>query len=192
MIATLLLAAAASQVPVYVGRFNPSNFPHAVKVERRMPQGELNRRVESILAKQQCRFRGQNKRRFDLVIPYAVQMDPTGRATQVVVKDIGCEPLETLVGQVAVELLKSGDFRVQHPTGYRWYVTDLSFARLGEEASRNMANPDKIVCRQDKPAMGTRIVTIKQCKTVAEWVAHDLDRERFRRDIQSADQRDVE
>jgi hypothetical protein len=185
MFVTLLLAATAAQVPVHVGRFEPTEFPNAVKVDRRMPQGEMNQRVERILAKKQCRIAGQHKEQFDLTVPYAVQIDSSGRATKIVVKDIGCAPIETLVGQVATELSKARDFKVQHQSGERWYVSDASFTRVNEDTARTMKDLDRVICREDRPVLGSRLAKAKQCRTVAEWIVFDKDRDQMRRDLQS-------
>src|ERR687893_209066 len=42
MLASFLLMAAASQVPIEVGRFDPSDFPNAKAVEPRVPQSPLD------------------------------------------------------------------------------------------------------------------------------------------------------
>jgi len=115
MIALLLLAAQAS-IPVEVGRFDPANFPHAKLIDRRMPEAELVQRVDTIIAAKQCTLPGQTKDRYDIVVPYAVMVGANETESRIVVKDMSCPPIETLVGEVANALVKAGDFR-KNPFG---------------------------------------------------------------------------
>jgi hypothetical protein len=185
MLTALLLSASAATVPIHVGQFDPSAFPNAEKVDRRMPQAELNRRVENILASGQCSISGQTKERFDIVVPYAVRMQPSGAATKVVVKEMGCIPVERLVGEVASELSKHGDFRTKHQSGEQWYVGEVYFSRVTEQMARSMKNQDKVICRGEQDSLGSRTRKVRVCKTVAEWKAFAGDREQVRRDWQN-------
>lgn len=183
MLTALLLGATVASVPIHVGRFDPADFPGAAKVARRMPQAELNRRIEKILASGQCRISGQNKERFDIVVPYAVQMEPTGAASKVVVKEMGCAPVERLVGEVAVELSKAGDFKAKHHNGTRWYVSEVYFSRVSEKDSQVMADQDKVICRAEQDVLGSRTKKARVCRTVAEWKIFTNGREQLRRDL---------
>jgi hypothetical protein len=184
MVITILAAAAMSGIPVDVGRFDQSQFPNATKVERRMPHAELTHRVDRILAAGQCELPGQSKMRYNINVPYAVLMQPSGEVTRVVVKEIGCAPIELLVGQVALELSRAGDFRTSHQQGERWYVSELHFARDVERIVGVDENPEKVVCRATEPALGSRIARKRVCRTVAEWKAHNMDVDRLRRTLQ--------
>lgn len=186
MIASLLLlasTASAPAVPIHVGRFDPADFPDARKVERRMPHAYMNERIEKVLASKQCQLQGQTAQQFDLDVPYAVLMGPTGEAKKVVVKDIGCAAIETWVGQIALQLARAGDFKAGHGEGERWYVSEASFTRLGEQETREVADLDKVVCREPKQKLGSRIAKERMCLTVAEWKIYDSDREQLRRDM---------
>jgi len=184
MIAFLLLLASTSYVPIEVGRFDPSAFPNAQKVERRMPHADLNNRVERILAKRECRLEGQNKTKYDIVVPYAILMDPLGEPKKVVVKDIGCAPIERLVGEIASELGKAGDFKVPRKDDDRWYVSEAYFTRLSEDAARGIEDQDKVICHKETPVPGSRIAMKRVCLTVAEWKVYEVNRQQFRRDME--------
>jgi hypothetical protein len=183
MVASLLLLASAASVPIDVGRFDPADFPNAQKVERRMPHSYMNERIEKVLARGECQLPGQTAQRFDIDIPYAVLMGPTGAAQRVVVKDVGCPAIETWVGQIAIELAKAGDFKPSSK-GERWYVSEAYFTRLPERETRELADLDKVVCRAAKPKLGSRIAKERMCLTVAQWKIYDSDREQLRRDLQ--------
>ena len=185
--ALFLLASTPAYAPMYVGRFDPADFPNAQKVERRMPHADLNHRVEKVLSDKRCTIDGQTKNRFDIVVPYAVLIDSAGKPEKVVVKDIGCEPIERLVGEIGSELANAGDFKVAHSSGTRWYVSEAYFTRLNEEDTRQLDDPDRVVCKKDKPKINSRIATVKTCRTVAEWKLFDKDREQLKRDMMGQD-----
>ena len=93
--------------------------------------------------------------------------------------------LETLVGQIVLAQLGRGDFRPQHEAGERWYVSELGFA-LGvqsEAASMTLENPDRMICREAQLVLGSRTRAVRTCKTAAQWVQFETDREQLRRDI---------
>lgn len=186
MIASILLMAATT-VPIHVGRFDPAEFPEAERIERRLPHADLNHRVEQMLTSSDCKLEGQTKLRYDIVVPYAVLLESSGEAKKVVVKDIGCARIERLVGEIAAELAKAKDFKLKHQAGDRWYVSEAYFTRTNEEAAMRMDDDDKVVCKADKMAIGTRTKRNKVCRTVAEWKLYDTDREQFRRDFRGAD-----
>ena len=133
-IASMLLAAApvapAPPVPnvqVDVGRFDPADFPEADMRERRMPHHAMLTRVENILRERRCRLDGQSHRRFDIRVPYVVRLAPDGTPERFVVADIGCQPLESFVGRVILELARVGDFRPTGGSEAQWYRSELRF-----------------------------------------------------------------
>ncbi|HEX8642740.1 MAG TPA: hypothetical protein VF702_02370 [Allosphingosinicella sp.] len=130
MVSALLAAApvAPTVTPqVDVGRFDPANFPAAELRERRMPHHTMVSRVENILRERRCRIEGQNHRRFDIRVPYVVKLEPDGTPTRFVVADIGCQPLESFVGQVILELARVGDFEPTGRSEAAWYANELRF-----------------------------------------------------------------
>lgn len=187
MLASILMLASTTYAPIFVGKFDPAEFPNAHKVERRMPHADLNNRIERILGSQECKLNGQTKTRFDIVVPYAVLMEPSGQPKKVVVKEIGCAPIERLVGEIGSELAKAGDFKIAASSGDRWYVTEAYFTRLNEEDARASEDENKVICKKDKPKINSRIAMVKTCRTVAEWRLYDKDREQFRRDFTGQD-----
>lgn len=183
MIAALILLAAQAPVPVEVGRFDPASFPHAKMVERRMPEAELVRRVDTIMAGKGCMLPGQTRESYDIVVPYAVLMGEGGAASRIVVKDISCPPIETLVGEVANALVKAGDFRRNPFGGDRWYVSELAFAHGGEALAGTIKDENRIICQEGHPKAGSRLSVGSVCRTVAEWRALGIDRAQLQRDL---------
>lgn len=131
LIASALLAstpvAPAAGVQVDVGRFDPASFPQAEMRERRMPHHAMLSSVEDILRERRCRLEGQSHRRFDIRVPYVVRLDPDGTPTRFVVSDIGCQPLESFVGVVILELARAGDFQPTGASQAGWYASELRF-----------------------------------------------------------------
>lgn len=131
-IASAMLAAA--QVPpadgpaVDVGRFDPAAFPEAALRERRMPHDAMLSRVEDILRERRCRLAGQSHRIFDIRVPYVVRLEPDGTPTRFVVADIGCEPIESFVGRVVLELARARDFSPTGMSDPQWYRGELRFS----------------------------------------------------------------
>jgi hypothetical protein len=192
MLLSLLLAASSpTYAPIFVGRFDPADFPNAQKVERRMPHAAMNSRVEDILAND-CKLPGQSKIKYNITVPYAVLLDPAGKAQKVVVKDISCPSMEKLVGQIGSQLATHGDFKVVHSEGERWYVSDVYFSRISEELARSEKDLDKVICKAERPKINSRVAMVKTCRTVAEWNIYDKDRDQFRRDFMGADPKTME
>ena len=186
----LLSAAAAflfvtSSVPVDVGRFNSKDFPNLTTLERRMPHGDMVARVEQILAKRTCRLKGQTKTDFDITVPYAALMEDGGTLKRVVVKEIGCAPIETLIGQIVAARAARGDFPVKQGEGERWYASEVSFTKT-DPSKLASSDPNKMICRKSEPVLGSRLQMTRMCKTVADWKIFDADREQMRRDMSNA------
>ena len=192
LIYLLMLASTPTYAPIFVGEFDPAQFPDAQKVERRMPHADLNHRVEKILESGRCTISGQTKTKFDIVVPYAVRLEASGKPVKVVVKDIGCASIERLVGEIASELANAGDFKITHQSGERWYVSEAYFTRLSEELAREQEDKDKVICKQDRPKTNSRISTVKVCRTVAEWALYDKDREQLKRDFMGQDPKEFQ
>jgi hypothetical protein len=186
--ATSATPAWAGEIDVDVGRFDPADFPELIRIERRMPEDEMARRVEAMLADGRCQIAGNHERRFNIVVPFAILMQADGAPETVVVHEAGCEALETLVGQIVVAQIRRGDFRPQHRTGERWYVSELGFALgvQGEAVAIARDNPDRVICREPQLVLGSRLRSVRTCRTAAEWLAFENDREQLRRDIGNA------
>ncbi|HEY0312987.1 MAG TPA: hypothetical protein VGC56_10890 [Allosphingosinicella sp.] len=75
-----------------------------------------------------CRVNGMRPDKFDIDEPYAVLLEPNGNVSRIIVREMGCPGLNTIVGSTVAEMAKRGKF---HPTGEKtplWYGGRLSFA----------------------------------------------------------------
>lgn len=191
LLSLLMLASSPTYAPIFVGRFDPTDFPNAQKIERTMPHAAMDDRVEHILANE-CKLPGQTKIKYNITVPYAVLLTEAGQAKKVVVKDIACPSLEKLVGQIGSQLATHGDFKVTHADGDRWYVSDVYFSRISEELAREEKDLDKVICKAARPKINSRVAMVKTCRTVAEWNMYDKDRDQFKRDFMGADPKTFE
>ena len=89
--------------------------------------GEMVNRLERMMLDGQCSFEGQRPRRFSIDINYAVMLDSQGNATQIVVEDVGCRPLELMVGQIAAGIVRGGHIRTAPPAEPTLYASRINF-----------------------------------------------------------------
>lgn len=192
LLLTLLQPAApavpAVDIDVDVGRFDPADFPELIRLNRRMPENEMHRRVEAMVADGRCTLEGATERRFNIVVPFAILMQADGTPDTVVVHEAGCEALEILVGEIVLAQLRRGDFRPQHEEGERWYVSEIGFAMGVQQDAAAIAreDADRTICREVQLELGSRLRPVRRCLTAAQWVLFEADREQLRRDIQNA------
>lgn len=187
LVALALSVSTPAAVSVEVGRFDPASFPDLIRLERWLPHEEMTRRVEKILADRRCTLDGQSDRRFDITVPYAALMSADGKPQRIVVSEIGCAPIETLVGQIIIAQAERGDFQPRHESGDRWYSSDVYFAMGEPVAAAMIEDKDKVICKKDEqPMLGTRLKFRKTCKTAAQWQAYENDREQLRRDLRNS------
>jgi hypothetical protein len=125
--ALAVLATPSAGPTIEVGKANWNEMPRLAKAERMLPYEELVGRVETILAQKKCQLRGQTARRFDITVPYAVLVGAGGTVQRIVVADLGCEPIESLVGNMVADLSELGDFKNAGAASPRWYASDFNF-----------------------------------------------------------------
>jgi hypothetical protein len=191
LLLVLLQPAAGSpprvDVAVDVGIFEPEDFPEMVRLDRRMPHADMVARVERMIADGRCTLAGVTESRFNIVVPFAILMEADGTPNSVVVKEAGCVALETLVGQIVLAQLERGDFVPSHEEGERWYVSELGFAVGVEDqaVAISLEDPDRVICRQAQPELGSRLRMVRDCRTANQWRVFEQDHDQLRRDLQS-------
>lgn len=115
-----------SNVQIDVGRAEWARFPD-LRPEPRVPTGAMLSRVETILKDRECVMPGQNYRRFDITVPWLVQVEPDGRLSRLVVADMGCRPLESMVAELVVLLAQNGNIRARPESEPRIYASEFNF-----------------------------------------------------------------
>lgn len=107
---------------IEIGHAQWGKLPALARVERDLPIGAMVDRVEGILASKQCKLEGQSARRFEISVPYAVMLSADGKAQRVLVADMGCAPLEEMVGETVYQMSELGDFKNGRAQSGRWYA----------------------------------------------------------------------
>ena len=125
--AMAVLAAPAAAQTVDVGRANWNALPALNTTSTALPMETLVTAVEDILKTKQCKLQGQSYQRFDITVPYAVLLEPNGTTNRVVVGEMNCPPLETFVGQIALERAKLGHYQPTGQAKARWYADKINF-----------------------------------------------------------------
>jgi hypothetical protein len=125
--AAMLLGPAAGPIQVDVGRADWDKMPRLKAVRRPLPTPDMVGRVQEMLASGQCVLPRQRAEKFDITIPYAVQVDPDGRARRAVVAETGCPILETYVGRLILAMGEQGDFKPTGEAKARWFASALNF-----------------------------------------------------------------
>lgn len=123
----LVTQAGAPAVPIDAAEANWAGFPRLERSARPLPTASLVGRVETILSRRQCQVAGQTASRFDFDVPFAVLLRPDGSVERAIVKDMDCPEIETLVGEIAVEMGRQGDYRPTRQTETRWYGDVINF-----------------------------------------------------------------
>jgi hypothetical protein len=125
--AALLMGTQTPELQVDVGHVNSQALPPLKAVPRAMPTSDMVNRVAGMIGTEGCSIRGQSRMHFDFDVPYAVQVNPDGSASHVVVGEMGCPALESYVGLLVLELARRGDFRASSTRQPRWYASSLNF-----------------------------------------------------------------
>lgn len=128
LIAAMLLAGGAQpDLRVDVGQVDLSTLPALKQSGPQLPTRAMVARVERILASGHCKIRGNTSRRFDIDVPFAILLEPDGKANQVVVSDLGCPELESFAGIIALELANRGHLHARTDTKAQWFGSMLNF-----------------------------------------------------------------
>jgi len=128
----LIAAAAAAMSPsvpanIDVAEANWNAYPRLVTENLAVPNGEMVGRVQRLMQRDQCEFEGQSARRFSIDVNYAVELDPQGNATRILVQDVGCRPLELMVGRIASDIVARGFVRTTPPSETTLYANTINF-----------------------------------------------------------------
>jgi hypothetical protein len=131
-LAALGLPATASAQSVMSAHGNWGAIPQAATRHSYAEYVDANRLtlwMEQALRDGTCKVRGMTPQKFDVDVPYAVLVEPDGSVSQVMIAEMGCPALNTIVGSTVVELGKRGMFK---PTGLAraaWFRDRIAFAR---------------------------------------------------------------
>ena len=126
-LAASLLAAATVPDRIEVAQASWAAYRELETEALAVPTGEMVTRVQRLMQRDECEFPGQSARRFSIDVNYAVMLDPQGNAQRVIVEDVGCRPLELLVGRVASDIVAKGFVRTPAPAKATWFASRINF-----------------------------------------------------------------
>lgn len=130
MLAIALAAApatATSDMKIHIGNVEWTAYPALTLRDEALPSGAMIEGMETILRDRECRLRGQSRNRFDVDVPWAIEVEADGRITQLVIADTGCRPLEILVAQLVLSLSSAGELRPPAAAEPRVYRSSFNF-----------------------------------------------------------------
>lgn len=129
-IAFLLAAVAAQPVEVAprieVAQANWAGFER-IASRLSVPTPRMMGQVERILRSGECRLAGQTPREFNITVNYALRVDAANQPERIVVQDIGCRALETLVGGIVSDMVRYNYLTVPAGGSPRWYGNSINF-----------------------------------------------------------------
>lgn len=124
ILATAATSAHAQQVDVGTGDW------HSLPQARVLGNANIGRavadEVERIGRQQSCSVDGLGTARVNLSIPFVLEFDSSQRVQRIVVKDVGCPELETLLGRVVQRLASFGEYGATQGPGWYRSVLELS------------------------------------------------------------------
>lgn len=84
-------------------------------------------KVEALAKSRECSVPGLHPKKIDLKVPFLLNFSPDGALQRVVVRKLGCEQLETLVGGAILQLARAGEYRPTGENQVGWYQSEYSF-----------------------------------------------------------------
>ena len=117
----------ASGQLLQVGSAKWDSLPRLDERPTYLPYTLLIDSVEEMLRKKECVLPDQSARSFDIEVPFAVLVEPDGSANRVLVGQVNCAPLESLVGMTALARARRGDFKPTGEAKPRWYGSRINF-----------------------------------------------------------------
>jgi len=127
LLAVALLFTPSVPVNVDVAEANWNAYPRLETAHISVPNGAMVTRVQRLMQQRECSFEGQRPRRFSIDVNYAVMLDARGNATRIVVEDVGCRPLELMVGRIAADIVTRGFVRTAAPSSPTFYASRINF-----------------------------------------------------------------
>ena len=129
IIGASLLAASASAgaQSVEVASGNWSNIPVAPTRGALRMTSDIMDRMHALAASSPCEVRGFTRTRIDLTVPILIRFTPEGAVERVVVQRLGCPQLERMLGTIAVQMARAGEYQPTGENEERWYRSELSF-----------------------------------------------------------------
>ena len=128
IIALALTAAPAAAQSVSSAAGDWSQVPEIRARGQHRMSSEAMDRVEELAKSGECSVPGLRREHIELTVPFVLEFDPGGEVQRVVVRKLGCERLESIMGGVILQLARAGEYRPSGENQLGWYRSELSFS----------------------------------------------------------------
>jgi hypothetical protein len=122
-VAAFFAGSAAYAQPVDVGTGDWSTLPEARQRGQIAVGGAVATAIEVMARERKCNVPGMGPRRVDLSVPFTLKFNSPRQVERIVIRDLGCPELETLLGRVVQRLASEGEFIAGSTPG--WYRSVL-------------------------------------------------------------------
>ena len=126
----IALQAAQPAVPaeatIEVGRANWEGFER-MGSRLPLPTERMVVAVQDILRSRQCPSIDQSINHFNIPVNFAVRFDEANRPQRIVVQEMGCRALESLVGGAVRDMIRHRFVEVPNTGRARWYGNSINF-----------------------------------------------------------------
>ncbi|MFN3725312.1 MAG: hypothetical protein ACK4SZ_03300 [Allosphingosinicella sp.] len=126
----IALQAAQTATPpeatIEVGRANWEGFQR-LNSRLPLPTERMVVEVQNILRSRQCPSINQSINHFDITVNFAVRFDEANRPLRIVVEEMGCRPLESLVGGAVRDIIRHRFVDLPNTGAARWYGNSINF-----------------------------------------------------------------
>lgn len=119
-------AAAPAEATIEVGRANWAGFER-MRSRLPLPTERMVVAVQDILRSRQCPSLDHSINHFDITVNFAVRFDAANRPQRIVVQEMGCRPLESLVGGAVRDMIRYRFVEMPNRGTARWYGDSINF-----------------------------------------------------------------
>lgn len=122
------LFAATASPSLNVGTMPWASLPSIPIGEGRLDGSGGRQGLLDILRKKQCDLPGVTRDNFNnLEVWYAMEIAPDGTVSRIVVESKNCRPLESLVGAMALQLIKTNKIKAPSGEDATWFASRIRF-----------------------------------------------------------------
>ena len=119
-------AATPAEATIEVGRANWAGFQR-LNSRLPLPTDRQVGMVQDILRSRQCPSLDHSINHFDITVNYAVRFDAANRPQRIVVEEMGCRALETLVGGIVRDIIHHRFVELPSSGAGGWYGNSINF-----------------------------------------------------------------
>lgn len=122
------LFAATASPSLNVGTMPWATFPSIPISEGRFDGWGGRQGLLDILSKKQCNLPGVTRDNFNnLEVWYAMEVAPDGTVSRIVIESKNCRPLESLVGAMVMQLIKTNKIKAPSGEDAKWFGSRIRF-----------------------------------------------------------------